>query len=334
MRTARTRASAPTPGGIRRQQRPGGARGELPRTFATRETRACFPLGRRPTQQSVAWSGTLDPAAPGAGWADQWNIVSTATVSNPTGPGSAPVTRTGEGGRSGDQAHGDADRAEQPSQLHLRECDQLPPERDRRLTGLYGQRSPPAELHDNQRVDRERSRQSDKVAVGETSTRNRTRTRRDTSTAPPARRTTSVRCMSTAYARRRPTTRRSTRAFGEPPTRSGPRRTAPIPPDFLDFVPKLTCCSRHLHPPSRRRDVAQQHGRGVSTADLADPLNPCTTGSLPTSVFPRELDTASGADLDLNNSATPRGLRRSISPQRLVLRAGREGDRRTTARRS
>ena len=27
-------------------------------------------------------------------WADQWNIVATAAVSNPTGPGAAPVTRT------------------------------------------------------------------------------------------------------------------------------------------------------------------------------------------------------------------------------------------------
>src|SRR5205814_4479878 len=34
---------------------------------------------------------------------------------------------------------------------------------------------------------------------------------------------------------------------------------------------------------------------------------PCTTGSLPAAVFPRGFDTASGADGDLNNSATPAG---------------------------
>src|SRR6058998_416510 len=43
---------------------------------------------------SVQRSGTLDNSPHGIGWADQWNIVSTATVSNPTGPGAAPVTRT------------------------------------------------------------------------------------------------------------------------------------------------------------------------------------------------------------------------------------------------
>ena len=47
-------------------------------------------------------------------------------------------------------------------------------------------------------------------------------------------------------------------------------------------------------------------GEAYRTADLG-PLSPCTTGSLPTSVFPRGFDTASGADLDLNNSATPAG---------------------------
>jgi hypothetical protein len=47
-------------------------------------------------------------------------------------------------------------------------------------------------------------------------------------------------------------------------------------------------------------------GEAYRTADLG-PLSRCTTGSLPAAVFPKGFDTASGADLDLNNSATPAG---------------------------
>jgi hypothetical protein len=43
---------------------------------------------------SVTWSGTLDAAAAGASWTDQWNITATGSVVNPTGPGTSPVRRT------------------------------------------------------------------------------------------------------------------------------------------------------------------------------------------------------------------------------------------------
>ena len=43
---------------------------------------------------SVRWSGTIEPAPSAAPWNDEWRITSIGTVTNPTGPGSAPVTRT------------------------------------------------------------------------------------------------------------------------------------------------------------------------------------------------------------------------------------------------
>jgi hypothetical protein len=81
-----------------------------------------------------------------------------------------------------------------------------------------------------------------------------------------------------------------------------------IPSDFLDFVPKLTCCSPYAYHASLApfETARSSMGEAYRTADLG-PLAPCTTGSLPASIFPRGLDTASGADLDLNNSATPAG---------------------------
>ena len=82
-----------------------------------------------------------------------------------------------------------------------------------------------------------------------------------------------------------------------------------IPADFLNYVPKLTCCAPYtdhasLSPPEAARSSM---GEAYRTADLG-PRAPCTTGSLPASVFPNKFDTASGvADNDLNNSATPAG---------------------------
>jgi hypothetical protein len=43
---------------------------------------------------SVTWSGSLVPTAVGAEWPYQWQITSTATVANPTGPGASPIHRT------------------------------------------------------------------------------------------------------------------------------------------------------------------------------------------------------------------------------------------------
>jgi hypothetical protein len=81
-----------------------------------------------------------------------------------------------------------------------------------------------------------------------------------------------------------------------------------IPPNFLDYIPKFTCCAPYTYHASLAPFEAARSSMGEAyrTADLG-PLAPCTTGSLPASVFPKGFDTASGADLDINNSATPAG---------------------------
>src|SRR3954454_5821955 len=43
---------------------------------------------------SVTWSGSLVATASGAQWPYEWQITSTGTVANPTGPGASPVART------------------------------------------------------------------------------------------------------------------------------------------------------------------------------------------------------------------------------------------------
>jgi len=69
-----------------------------------------------------------------------------------------------------------------------------------------------------------------------------------------------------------------------------------IPADFMNYVPQLTCCS-----------TGTTMAEAYRTADLG-PRAPCTSGSLPATVFPNKFDTASGvADGTINNSATPAG---------------------------
>src|SRR5262249_33630937 len=81
-----------------------------------------------------------------------------------------------------------------------------------------------------------------------------------------------------------------------------------IPPDFLDYIPKITCCAPYPYHASLAPNEAARSSMGEAyrTADLG-PLAPCTSGSLPASVFPRGFDTATGADNDINDSATPTG---------------------------
>ena len=43
---------------------------------------------------SVTWSGVLEAAPATVSWNDQWRITSVGTVTNPTGPGAAPIRRT------------------------------------------------------------------------------------------------------------------------------------------------------------------------------------------------------------------------------------------------
>ncbi|MDP9225407.1 MAG: hypothetical protein M3P18_16495 [Actinomycetota bacterium] len=42
---------------------------------------------------SAVWFGTLQNAPTGFSWSDEWRLTSTGTVNNPTGPGGSPVTR-------------------------------------------------------------------------------------------------------------------------------------------------------------------------------------------------------------------------------------------------
>ena len=65
-----------------------GYPGDTAATLRPCRVTTTYPTG------TVTWSGTLDNSPPGLSWSDQWNIVATATVANPTGPTAGPVTRT------------------------------------------------------------------------------------------------------------------------------------------------------------------------------------------------------------------------------------------------
>jgi hypothetical protein len=80
-----------------------------------------------------------------------------------------------------------------------------------------------------------------------------------------------------------------------------------IPPAFISFIPKLTCCAPNggsispSGPPTGPPDNPSNMGFWYQNADLG-PLAPCTTSS----GTPPKFDTASGpADNSINWSATP-----------------------------
>jgi hypothetical protein len=79
-----------------------------------------------------------------------------------------------------------------------------------------------------------------------------------------------------------------------------------IPASFLTYTPRLTCCAPFggtIAPAGV--DNPSNLGFWYQNADLG-PWSPCTTGSLPSSVFPNGLDTATGLpDSSINWSATP-----------------------------
>jgi hypothetical protein len=84
-----------------------------------------------------------------------------------------------------------------------------------------------------------------------------------------------------------------------------------IPASFLTYTPRLTCClpfGGTIAPSSSTGgapDNPSNMGFWYENADLG-PWSPCTTGSLPSSVFPNGFDTASGIpDNSINWSATP-----------------------------
>jgi hypothetical protein len=272
-----------------------------PSLLPTRTT--TYPTG------SVAWSGTLDNSPPGVGWADQWNIVSTATVSNPTGPGSAPVTRTV--------------RAVVP----VIKPTVTPIGQNNPLNFIYGNAvnfpqsvivaSPVFAVNDLRLGNSSTISEwignvagnPNKVAVGGNfyEEQNANKAGHVNGSASPAN------DLGEMYVAGQCSTKANNQTlhpcvWGATDQIWATTHGSTIPSGFLEFVPKLTCCSPYTYHPSLAplETVRSSMGEAYRTADLG-PLAPCTTGSLPASVFPRGLDTASGADLDLNNSATPSG---------------------------
>jgi hypothetical protein len=258
---------------------------------------------------SVQWSGTLDNSAPGAGWADQWNIVSTATVSNPTGPGAAPVTRTVK------------------AVVPVIKPPVTPIGQNNPLNFIYGNAvnfpqsvivaSPVFAVNDLRLGNSSTISEwignvaghPNKVAVGGNfyEEQNANKAGHVNGGASPAN------DLGEMYVHGQCSTKANNQTlhpceWGAADQIWATINGSTIPSDFLDFVPKLTCCSPYTYHASLApfETARSSMGEAYRTADLG-PLAPCTTGSLPASVFPRGLDTASGADLDLNNSATPAG---------------------------
>jgi Tfp pilus assembly protein PilX len=263
---------------------------------------------------TVSWSGTLDNAPAALGWSDQWNIVSTATVANPTGPSAAAVTRTV--------------KAVVPVIRPL----VVPIGQNNPLNFIYGNAvnfqqsvqvaSPVYAINDlhlqNSSTISEwignSSGHPNKVAVGgnfyEEQNANQVG---HTQCAPVSSCSDPANALSEMYVHGQCSVKSNGTlhacAWGSADQIWATTHGNTIPANFLDFVPKLTCCSPYtFHAALAPLEAARSTmGEAYRTADLG-PLSPCTTGSLPASVFPRGFDTASGvADLDLNNSATPTG---------------------------
>jgi hypothetical protein len=258
---------------------------------------------------SVTWSGTLDNSPPDVGWADQWNIVSTATVPNPTGPDAAPVARTVK------------------AVVPVIKPPVTPIGQNNPLNFIYGNAvnfpqsvivaSPVYAVNDLRLGNSSTISEwignapgsPNKVAVGGNfyEEQNANRAGHVNGNVSPAN------DLGEMYVQGQCSTKANDVAlhpcvWGATDQIWATTHGNTIPPDFLDYVPKLTCCAPYTFQPTLAPFEAARSSMGEAyrTADLG-PLSPCTTGSLPTSVFPRGLDTASGADLNLNNSATPTG---------------------------
>jgi hypothetical protein len=259
---------------------------------------------------TVSWSGTLDNSPSGLSWADQWNIVSTATVANPTGPTAGAVTRTV--------------RAVVPVIRPL----VVPIGQNNPLNFIYGSSvkflqsvtvaSPVYTVNDlglqNSSTISEwignAAGHPNKVAVGGNfyEEQNANKAGHVNGSVDP------TNALGEMYVHGQCSTKSKSVTlhacdWGANDQIWATTHGSTIPPNFLDFVPKLTCCSPYTYHASLAPLEAARStmGEAYRTADLG-PLSRCTTGSLPASVFPRGLDTASGvADLDINNSATPAG---------------------------
>src|SRR4051794_4681328 len=256
---------------------------------------------------TATWSGTLGNSAPGLGWFDQWTITSIGSVPNPTGPTAGPVTRTV--------------RAVVPVIIPpTTQIGQSNP-----LNFIYGSSinfqqsvtvaSPVYAVNDlhlqNSSTISEwignTAGSPNKVAVGENfyEEQNANKVGHVNGSVDP------TNALDAVYIQGQCSTKANTPlhacAWGTSDQIWATTHSNTVPPDFLSYVPKLTCCAPYTYNASLDPFEASRStmGEAYRTADLG-PLSPCPSGSLPASVFPNGFDTASGvADLNLNNSATP-----------------------------
>jgi hypothetical protein len=259
---------------------------------------------------TVKWSGTLDNSPPGLGWADQWNITATATVANPTGPSAGPVTKT------------------MTAVVPVIKPPVVQIGQNNPLNFIYGNAvnflqsvtvaSPVYAVGDLQLQNSSTVSEwigntpgsPNKVAVGGNfyEAQNANKAGHVNGSADPAN------DLNAMYVQGQCSTKNGGAAlhacsYGSTDQIWATAHGNVIPSDFLTYVPKLTCCSPYVDHASLAPSEAARSSMGEAyrTADLG-PRSPCTTGSLPASVFPNKFDTASGvADNDLNNSATPAG---------------------------
>jgi len=258
---------------------------------------------------TVAWSGKLDGAPAGAGWSDQWNITATATVKNPTGPTASPIKRT------------------VTAVVPVIKPPTSPIKRNNPLNFIYGNvvtflqsgtvASPVYTTTDlviqNSAVISEwignAAGNPNKVAVGGNfyEQQNANKAGHVNGTADPANDLGEMYIQGQCSTKANSVTLHAC-SWGSPDQIWATTHASVIPANFLDYIPKFTCCAPYVYHASLAPYEAARStmGEAYRTADLG-PLSPCTTGSLPASVFPNGLDTASGADNDINNSATPVG---------------------------
>jgi len=282
---------------------------------------ACYPgpstlLPARTTNYSsgsVTWSGVLDAAPPAAGWGDEWRLTATATVPNPTGPNTAPVTRTLNAVVPVIPPKTSEVGEENPLNYiyaydELRFLQSVIVASPVYATGdLYLENSSTiSEFIGNIPGNKNR------VAVGGNfyAMQNANKIGQVNGTANPANN------LEATYIVGNCNTKKYDNNFTMHPCAYG--STLPndqiwadatgnvIPPDFLDYIPALTCCAPYPNNPQLapvQSGVGDSNmGRAYKSADLG-PRSPCTTGSVPF-----RFDTVSGVpDNLINNSATPAG---------------------------
>ena len=249
-----------------------------------------------------------------------WTITSVGSVPNPTGP---------DGGAG--HAHGPAAvvpvivppvtqiRPEQPAQLHLRQRDQLPAVRDGRLARLRGRRSPTCRTprpSASGSGDHPPAVRPNKFAVGGNfyEEQNANKVGHVNGSVDP------TNDLGEIYIQGHCSTKTNTPLhalrLGHTDQIWATTHGNAIPPDFLTYVPKLTCCAP-LHRPRLARALrggTQQHGRGVPDCRPRAALARCTHRLAAGVGLPERVRHRLGRRrLDLNNSATPARTLRSTS---------------------